>query len=136
MVRIEPDATIYRSGDRLTVAVTIANGRNVGSVPFHLVYDPQVVEFVSPATEGPYLGSDGGLTVFLAAESGAGGEIVVGLSRLGEPVGVDGSGTLALFEFDAVGEGDCGFGFSAASVKDPDAVDLTALFDVIPAAVE
>ena len=49
---------------------------------------------------------------------------VVGLSRIGAGEGVDGSGTLAVFEFTAIASGDCGFAFTGASVKDPQAVSL------------
>jgi len=101
---------------------------NVGSVPYHLRYNRQVLEFLSPATEGDLLRRDGSNTVFLANDTGGGGEIVVGHSRMGGTTGIEGSGVLATFQFQAVNAGDCGFAFTAASVKDPQARNRPASF--------
>src|SRR4029079_5186807 len=106
-------------GDRVVVEVRIENGTGVGSAPFHLRYNRQVLEFIPPATEGSFLSSDGSGTVFLASDSAAGGEVVVGLSRIGGGEGITGSGTLATLTFQAVNPGDTGFAFTSASVKDP-----------------
>jgi general secretion pathway protein D len=135
-VRLIPGAPSYKVGDKLLVEVRIENGTNVGSVPFHLRYNRQVLEFVPPAAQGPFLGSDGGNTVFLANPSAGGGEVVVGLSRLGGGDGVSGSGTLATFQFQAINAGDCAFGWTGAAVKDPQARNLPASFLSAPVAVE
>jgi len=132
-VRLVPSATSFRVGDRVNVEVRIENATNVGSVPFHLRYNRQVLEFIPPGIQGPFLNSDGGNTVFLAIDSPPGGEIVVGHSRLGGGDGMTGSGALATFQFQAINPGDCGFAWSAASVKDPQARNLPANF--LPAAV-
>jgi hypothetical protein len=129
-----PSAPSYRVGDRVTVEVRIENATNVGSVPFHLRFNRQVLEFVPPADQGPFLKSDGTNTVFLATDSGS-GEVVVGLSRLGGGEGMSGSGTLATFQFQAINPGDCGFGWSGASVKDPQARNVPASFLTAPVAV-
>ncbi len=133
-VRLVPSAPSYRVGDRLTVEVRIENATNVGSVPFHLRYNRQVLEFIPPADQGPFLRSDGANTVFLANDSG-GGEVVVGLSRLGGGDGMSGAGTLATFQFQAINPGDCGFGWTSASVKDPQARNVPASFLTAPVAV-
>lgn len=127
-VRLVPSAPAYRVGDQVVVEVRIEGAHNVGSVPFHLRYNRQVLEFLPPASEGGFLNSDGASTVFLATAAAGGGEVVVGLSRLGVPEGVNGSGTLATFVFQAVNPGDCAFAFTAASVKDPQARNLPATF--------
>jgi hypothetical protein len=134
-VRLVPSAPTFRVGDRVLVEVRIENATNVGSVPFHLRYNRQVLEFVPPATQGTFLNSDGANSVFLATESGAGGEVVVGLSRLGGGDGMAGSGTLATFEFQAINPGECGFGWTGASVKDPQARNLPATFLTAPVTV-
>ncbi len=135
-VRLVPSAPTYRVGDRVIVEVRIENATNVGSVPFHLRYNRQVLEFVPPAVQGPFLNGDGTNTVFLATDSPGGGEIIVGLSRLGGGDGMSGSGTLATFQFQAVNPGDCGFGWTGASVKDPQARNTPASFLTAPVAVE
>jgi len=135
-VRLVPSAPSYRVGDRVIVEVRIDGGTNVGSVPFHLRYNRAVLEFVPPAVQGPFLSADGTNTVFLANDVGGGGEIVVGLSRLGGTEGVTGSGTLATFQFQAIAGGDCGFAWTGAAVKDPQARNLPASFLTAPVSVE
>jgi len=134
VVELRPTASSYRIGEAVTIDVMIRDGRDVGSVPFHLHYDPSVVTFLPPAQEGPFLSADGTATVFLAADL-SGDELVVGMSRLGGTVGAEGSGALATIEFMAVGAGDCGFRFSSASVKDPQARTLPADFNAGAVAV-
>jgi general secretion pathway protein D len=129
MVRVVPTRTAYAVGETVAVDIVIENGANVGSVPFHLRFNAQALQYVPPATEGPFLRNDGTNTVFLSND--AGGEIVVGLSRLGGGEGASGTGVLAHFEFLAVAAGDAGFAFTGASVKDPQARNLPAAFDVI-----
>jgi hypothetical protein len=123
-------------GDRVSIEVRIENATNVGSVPFHLKYNRQVLEFIPPATQGPFLNADGANTVFLANDTGGGGEVVVGLSRLGGGEGMTGGGTLAIFQFQAINAGDCGFAWTAASVKDPQARNLDATFVTAAVPVE
>lgn len=127
-VRLVPSQTSYRVGDVVTVQVVAENASNVGSVPYHLRYNRAVLEFLAPATEGDLLGRDGTNTVFLANDTGGGGEIIVGHSRMGGTTGVEGSGVLATFQFQAINAGDCGFAFTAASVKDPQARNRPASF--------
>jgi general secretion pathway protein D len=133
VVQVVPGASAYGVGERVLVQVMISNAQNVGSVPFHLRYNRNVLEFIPPGDEGSFLKSDGAGTVFLASDSAGGGEVVVGLSRMGGGDGVSGSGVLATFEFQAINPGDCGFAFVGASVKDPRAQNLPASF--VPAAV-
>jgi general secretion pathway protein D len=135
-VRLVPSAPSFRVGDRLSVEVRIENATNVASVPFHLRYNRQVLEFVPPATQGPFLNSDGANSVFLATDSGGGGEVVVGLSRLGGGEGMSGAGTLATFQFQAINPGDAGFAWVGASVKDPQARNVPATFLLAPVVVE
>ena len=133
-VRLVPSASSFRVGDRVNVEVRIENATNIGSVPFHLKYNRQVLEFVPPAIQGEFLKSDGGNTAFLAPDTG--GEIVVGESRLGSGDGMSGSGTLATFQFQALNPGDAGFAWVSASVKDMQARNLPASFLAAPVAVE
>jgi general secretion pathway protein D len=135
MIRLVPSQPSYRVGDSIVVQVQAENANNVGSVPFHLRYNPAVLEYVA-GEKGPFMESDGTEAVFLATDAGGGGEVVVGLSRLGGPAGVSGSGVLALFQFTAAGPGDAGFAFTGASVKDPQARNVPSAFGVEPVRVE
>jgi hypothetical protein len=128
VVRLIPSAPSYKVGDRVVVEVRIENAQGVGSVPFHLRYNRQAMEFVPPGIQGPFLGSDGAGTVFLANDAAGGGEVVVGLSRMGGGEGINGAGVLATFQFQAMNPGDCGFAFTGASVKDTQAKNLPSMF--------
>jgi general secretion pathway protein D len=129
VVRLIPSKPVYAVGETVVVQVVVDNAQNVGSTPFHLRYNTQVLQYLPPGAEGPFMNSDGANTVFLASDTGGGGEIVVGLSRMGAPEGANGAGTLAVFQFQAVAAGDCGFAFTGASVKDPQARNMPAAFN-------
>jgi hypothetical protein len=133
VVRLVPSAPSYRVGDSVVVNVLIESGTGVDSVAFRLRFNRQVLEFVPPAIEGPFLGSDGTGTVFLADEV-ADGELAAGMSRMGGGEGMTGSGVLATFRFQAVNAGNCGFAFTGASVKDEHASTLPSMF--VTAAVQ
>ena len=121
----------YGVGEVVIVQVLLQNGQNVGSVPYHLRFNPQVLQFQGPAEEGPLLTSDGTNTVFLGTPNATGSEVIVGHSRMGSGNGVTGSGLLATFRFLAIGSGDAGLAFTSASVKDPQARNLPAAFNAV-----
>ena len=128
-VQLIPSASAVSVGEVLTVQVMVNNASNVGSVPFHLRYDKNVLQFQPGAQEGPFMNADGANTVFLANDIGGGGEVVVGLSRLGSAQGASGGGVLASFQFLTINPGNSGFTFTGASVKDPQARNLPASFN-------
>lgn len=136
IVRLIPSRATYNVGEPVVLNVFVENAQNVGSIPFHLRYDPNVLQFVSPGQEGPFMGSDGTSTVFLASDTGGGGEIVVGLSRMGGDRGITGAGSLCTFQFLAVAPGNAGFAFTGASVKDPQTRNLPANFSTVAVTVE
>ena len=136
VVRLAPSKATYAVGETVVVQVVIDNANNVGSTPFHLRYNSNTLQFLPPGAEGPFMESDGIDAVFLSSDTGGGGEIVVGLSRMGAPEGISGAGTLAVFQFQAIAPGDCSFAFTGASVKDPQARNLPAAFNTAAVRVQ
>ena len=131
LVELQTAESQYDVGETVIVEITIANAENVGSVPFHLRFDGNVLSYLPPAEEGPFMSEGGAITtVFLASVAGGGGELIVGLSRVGTARGADGAGVLARFHFEAVSAGSSGFAFTGAAVKDPQAMNLPAAFSV------
>ncbi len=128
LVRLVAGANEVKVGETVIVQAYIENGIDVGSVPYHLRYNRQTMQFIAPAAEGNFLNLDGANTVFLATETAGGGEIVVGHSRMGGAQGASGSGVLATFQFQAINPGDCTFSFSGATVKNPQARNRPASF--------
>ena len=131
-VTLVPSKTIYSVGESVVTDMLIVNGMNVHSVPFHLTYNPDVLQYVSSA-QGTFLNSDGSNTVFFVSPMID--ELVVGLSRLGVGTGASGDGVLATFEFLATGAGDGELAFTGASLKGPQAMNLPAQFSTVPVRV-
>jgi len=127
---------VYAVGEQVPIEIRVMGAQNVGSIPFHLRFNPQVLEFVAPATEGDFMNSDGAPTVFVATPVQGGGEVVVGASRVGQTEGASGAGTLATMMFVAKAAGPANFTFTGAAVKDPNAVNLPASFTLTPVSVQ
>jgi len=116
-VWMAPRVANVRVGDRIAVQVEIAQAVDVGSVPFHILFNPAVLRFEG-AEEGAFLKGAGLETVFLAAPAAAGNEVVVGLARLRRGEGNDGAGELCVLNFTVIGQGEAGLAFSRARVVD------------------
>ena len=111
-------------GRDFKVSIMISSAANVGSVPFHIAFDSQFVEFVGAAGTSPFLSQDG-TPVFVLATVGAGGrEVIAGLSRQGSRPGVSGNGTLLEMTFRPKKPGTTTLSFSDLSVLDPQAQPL------------
>jgi len=113
-----PRKKLVSLGQVIPVEIRISGAFNVGSVPFHLSFNPVVLALNdSPQSQqGPFL--DG--ASFLIAPGGP-GEVVVGLSLLGATTGRSGDGLLATIYFRAIGMGQSPLAFTNASVRAPDA---------------
>jgi hypothetical protein len=133
-VQMAPASAEYATGDRVTLHVRILNGKDVGSVPFHVVYDPQVLVFEGGVEEA-FLGSDGRETAFFAAPTSSGDRVVVGLSRLGRGDGIAGTGELCVLHFTAIAPGDAGLAFERAKIRDSSNGVVGASFEVRPVTV-
>src|SRR5439155_24646172 len=94
------------------------------SVPFHLRYDPQYLEFINASSGSPFLSQDGARPFVLATKST--NEVIVGLSREGSRPGVSGQGELIALTFRATGEktGTTTLNFTDITVLDPSAQRL------------
>jgi hypothetical protein len=108
-------ATPVAVGELVGVRVVIDGASDVASVPFHLLYDPRILQFDHGA-QGGFLGSDGQQIVFMSAPTQEPGRIVIGLSRLGAVPGIAGSGELCTLFFKGLGTGTTGLTFANASV--------------------
>ncbi len=103
------------AGAQVAVRIMFDNARNVASVPFHVVFDPAVLQFTR-ATQGGLLGADGQQATLMAAVTADGNRLVVGDARLGPVPGISGSGELCTLWFTAVGPGVSPLAFDQASV--------------------
>lgn len=94
-------------GDTVCVQVDVADVTDLYAASFDVNYNPAVLDYTG-TTEGTFLSADGQVTTTLQASVLDGdestGQIVVGLSRLGEVAGVTGSGNLATLCFTVIGD--------------------------------
>ncbi|MGH9749830.1 MAG: cohesin domain-containing protein [Candidatus Polarisedimenticolia bacterium] len=119
VVSLGPASVSTQVGQEFSVSVMIGNAGGVGSVPFHLAFDPAFLEFVNFSNNSPFLSQDGA-AVFVLATLGAGGrEVIVGLSRQGSRPGMNGSGTLLTLSFRAKQPGTTSLQFTDLSVMNP-----------------
>jgi len=107
-----------------TVSVVIRSDSAVGSVPFHLAFDPQALEFLNYSRTSPFLSQDGATPFVLATLGSGSNEVIVGLSREGSRPGVTGQGPLIDLTFRAAKAGTTTLTFSDISVLDPSAQRL------------
>ena len=130
-IRAIPAKAQIALGQIVSVDVRIRGARNVGSVPFTLVYDPGILEPVTAEViEGPFLRRDGSQTAFMTRPSQSSpGSWIVGLSRLRSDRGAEGKGTLCRLRFKALREGTSALQFARAAVLDPQAQHLPATFE-------
>jgi general secretion pathway protein D len=104
-------------GDVVQVIVSVNAVEELYSAPFHLIYEPNLMEFLG-AEQGDFLAQDGNQTAFLEATDPRKGRIIVGLSRLGPVGGISGSGVLATFAFRAKAQGSGTLGLWGVDLRD------------------
>jgi general secretion pathway protein D len=130
-IKASTDASTARIGATVTVTVRINHAHNVGSVPFTLLYDPAILEFVGATSrEGGFLKQNHAATTFIAriGPLSRGGGVVVGLSRLDSVRGADGKGSLCHLTFRAIAPGLSPLTFNRATLLDSKAQPLGAGF--------
>ena len=126
-VTFSPAGVLAGVGDDFELNVLISKATGVGSVPFHVSYDPKVLQFLPPGKEGGFLKQDGASTIYNAQASTV-NEIFVAMARLGVPTGASGDGILCTLQFRAVSAGTATLAFTEASVLDPTGKVLEATF--------
>ncbi len=130
-VVLQPTMLDVAPGSALSLHIWIYGAQDTASVPFHLLFNPEVLQFQG-AREGPFLAGDGAATVFMFSPSTSGQSIVVGHSRLARETGANGNGELCVLDFVALAEGDPGLAFDRAAVIDVAGVHQPAHFEVQP----
>lgn len=115
-VSILPGSLQASVGDRLEVSVVAQGSEEVNNAGMRVSYDPRVLRFVE-AIEGDVLSSDGAETSFQTSAA-ASGSVAVGIGRVGGGRGVNVSGTLVRFVFEAIGEGDSTVQVMSAAIRD------------------
>ena len=105
VLNIDPTTQTTSTGTVVTVDVGIANVSDLYAYQFDLTFNPSVLQAVS-SSEGSFL-AGGGSTFFInGSNDNVGGTVSATADTLLSAVnGVNGSGELAVFTFDAIGNG-------------------------------
>lgn len=99
-----PDNPTPQVGDTISIQVDIASVTDLYAVSFDLSYDPVVLNYTG-TIEGGFMNQDAQNTSMQAALlNGTAGQLVVGISRIGNIAGVSGSGTLVTISFQVIGD--------------------------------
>ena len=93
------------SGARLTVALDVNAIADLYGVSFDLTFPSGFLRYVS-AQEGSHLNAGGSLNTSLQVVESPTGNLVIGLSRLGDVAGAGGSGRLLFLSFEARSSGE------------------------------
>jgi general secretion pathway protein D len=101
VVPANPNQTV---GSTFQVAVTLANGRDVYSVPIQLQFNPAVLQLVN-VDAGDFLSRDGQAVAIVHRDEGN-GLVTISTSRPPNVAGVTGQGSVATLTFKAIGAGD------------------------------
>ena len=123
---LAPDRHAVSRGETLSVEVVLTGGRDITSVPFHLQFDPGVLQYVGART-GPALNGRSLQPIFLASVNpGRPGDLAVGLSFVRSSGTFNGSGAILLIDFQALAPGRSDLLFDRASVRGPASETLPA----------
>jgi Cohesin domain len=111
------ERTVVSAGDIVRVNVTIENGRSVSSVPMHILFDPDVLEFLG-AREGSVFRSTSQQPLLLAGVNPAyPNDLGIGLALVRSSGLLTGSGSLLILEFKAVHSGQSDLRFDNSSLR-------------------
>jgi hypothetical protein len=110
VLSVDPISQTVSMGSTVTVDIDIANVSDLYAYQFDLTFNPSVLSAVS-SSEGPFLAT-GGSTFFISGTNdNVGGTVAATADTLTSAVsGVNGSGGLAVFTFDAIGSGTSAIG--------------------------
>lgn len=125
-----PNALALRQGpgstaSRLILELVAEDVAALYGISFDLQFPVSVLSFEA-ASEGAFFASDGSSTTLQAVEQPA-GNLVIGLSRLGQVPGLSGTGVLLTLEFRPVGSGSGTLRFEANQAFDASGDPLPAV---------
>ena len=112
-----PNAPEVAYGKVLTVRVVLTGGEKVTSVPFHLKFDPALLEFLGARTGPAFVSSSLEPLLLASVNPERPGDLAVGLALIGTSRSFTGSGSLVVLDFRAVGRGRSDLTFENSSVR-------------------
>jgi len=127
-VRLVPDRNDLLPGEAVVVTVQVSDAVSMSSLPFHLRFDPEVLEFVD-SQAGAALSESYEPVLLASVSPNRPGDLAVGLSLVDSSGLFSGSGALVQLRFRAVASGESDLDFDRASLRGPTSRPLNALFE-------
>jgi general secretion pathway protein D len=112
-------------GSTFQVAVMLANGRDVYSVPLQMQFNPKVLQLVN-VDSGNFLGRDGQPIALVHRDDGN-GLVTISTSRPPNLAGVNGQGSLCTLTFKAVAAGDSDLALVKVGARNSTQANLPAV---------
>ena len=97
--------TMPRVGNSFQIAVNLAGGKDVYSVPMQVMYDPTKLTFINSDT-GTFLAKDGQAVAMVHRDDSDKGNVTLSISRPPGVSGMTGDGQLCILTFQAKAAGD------------------------------
>ena len=128
IVTLALDSTELSPGESLVAVVQITGAVSISSVPFHLRFDPSILEFVDSQV-GAALDRDHEAILLASVNPNRPGDLAVGLSLVESSGLFSGSGDLLRLRFRAMAPGESTLEFVRATVRDATSQPLEARFE-------
>ena len=122
VVPANPNPTV---GSTFQVAVTLANGHDVYSVPIQLQFNPAVLQLVN-VDAGDFLSRDGQAVAIVHRDEGN-GLVTISTSRPPNVAGVTGQGSVATLTFKAIAAGDSNLSLVKVGARNSAQANLPAV---------
>ncbi len=120
-----PPAATQAVGSTFQVAVNLANGRDVFSVPLQMQFNPAVLQLVN-VDSGDFLGRDG-QAVVLAHRDEGNGMVAISSERPPNSAGVSGQGSICTLTFKAIAPGDSNLALVKVGARNSSQANLPAI---------
>lgn len=104
-LRVTSSLTEVAINQTFTAEIVASSDAGVVDAPFHLLFDPAVLEFLD-ATQGEFLGEDGSSIIFIVNGRARPGDVAIGIGRANREQGASGTGVLARIRFSALAPGE------------------------------
>jgi hypothetical protein len=127
IVSLRADPETPQLGDAVTVSLVIEGAHRVTSLPFHLLFQPDILEYTSSEV-GPAV--PGSLQPILLASVNPNrpGDLAVGLSFVESSGTYSGGGVVLILHFRSLASGITGLEFDRASLRGPTSQPLETHF--------
>jgi hypothetical protein len=112
----------------MSVRVVLTGGEEITSVPFHLKFDPALLEFLGARPGSAFQSSSLQPLLLASVNPERPGDLAVGLALVGNSRSFTGSGSLVVLDFRVIGHGRTDLTFENSSVRGVTSEPLPAEF--------